>query len=180
MTNTHYDVLIAGCGPVGATLANLLRENGRRVAIFDREKDVFHCPRAMMFDPESCRIDQRMGIMDRLFPDDAKPMQTFRMVDHKRKTLVEMDYSKAAPAFGHAAVGTMFHQPALERLLREDFEAEGAGEVDSFLAMKCSASRPGLNTPRWSQNTRTLAKKLSLLANISLAPTAEPACAAAR
>jgi len=126
-----YDVLIVGCGPVGATLANLLRESGHSVAIFDRDKEVFHCPRAMMFDPESCRIYQRMGIMVRMFPDDAKPFHTFRMVNHKRKTLVEMDYSKVPLSFGHSGVGTMFHQPTLERFLREDFD-KGI-KVDSFL-----------------------------------------------
>ena len=32
---TNYDVLIVGCGPSGATLANLLRQYGYKVAIFD-------------------------------------------------------------------------------------------------------------------------------------------------
>lgn len=141
MPTKHYDVLIVGCGPVGATLANLLRESGRSVAVFDRDKDVFHCPRAMMFDPESCRIYQRMGIMERMFPDDAKPFQTFRMVNHKRKTLVEMDYSKVPPSFGHSGVGTMFHQPTLERLLREDFK-QGV-KVDSFLGYEVLSVESG-------------------------------------
>ena len=129
--NNSYDVLIVGCGPVGATLANLLRESGHSVAIFDRDKEIFHAPRAMMFDPESCRLYQRMGILDRMYPDDAKPFHTFRIVNHKRKILVEMDYSKVPDVFGHAGVGTMFHQPTLERLLREDFEK--GTKVDSFL-----------------------------------------------
>ena len=33
--NTDYDVIISGCGPTGAALANLLGEEGVRVAIAD-------------------------------------------------------------------------------------------------------------------------------------------------
>ena len=45
-----YDVLIVGCGPSGAVLANLLKDKGYKVAIFDRDKEIFHAPRAMRLD----------------------------------------------------------------------------------------------------------------------------------
>jgi len=61
-----YDVAIIGCGPVGATLANLLRSDGHKVAVIERDSEIYHAPRAMVIDAEACRLYQRMGIIDRL------------------------------------------------------------------------------------------------------------------
>ncbi|MEP1142418.1 MAG: FAD-dependent monooxygenase [Henriciella sp.] len=133
MSNSEnsYDVLIVGCGPTGATLANLLRMSGRRVAIFDRDADVFHAPRAMVIDAESCRIYQRMGILDRLTKEDAAPFLKHKFVAPNRKTLVAFDLEIIPETFGQPASGMMFHQPALERMLREDFSK--APTVDAYL-----------------------------------------------
>jgi 3-(3-hydroxy-phenyl)propionate hydroxylase len=126
----QYDVLIVGCGPVGATLANLLRAKGYSVAIFDRDKEIFRAPRAMMMDHESCRIYQEMGIQERLDKNDARPALRHIFVDANRKTLMELQYEPVEGDYGYQGMGTMFHQPALERLLRDDF-ALGEG-VDTF------------------------------------------------
>lgn len=128
---SQYDVLIVGCGPVGATLANLLRQKGLKVAIFDRERDVFHAPRAMALDQESCRIFQELGVLERLVGKDARPSDRHVFVDHNRKPLMELRMEGIAGLYGHPAPGMRFHQPALERLLREDFQ-KGVG-VDAYL-----------------------------------------------
>ena len=134
----HYDVLIVGCGPVGATLANLLRVKGYSVAIFDRDKEVFHVPRAMMLDSESCRIYQELGIEQRLEENDARPAFRHVMVSSNRKTLLTLRYDLIEGEYGYPPMGMMFHQPGLERLLRDDLElgtksgTKPGGGVDTF------------------------------------------------
>ncbi len=130
----HYDVLIAGCGPVGATLANFLRIKGYKTAVFDRDKEVFHAPRAMAIDAESCRIFQELGVQQRLVGKDAAPADWHVFVDKNRKTLMELKMRDYPETIGHPAPGMRFHQPALERLLREDFR-KGVG-VDAFLGFE--------------------------------------------
>lgn len=131
MAKGHYDILIVGCGPVGATLANLLRQKGHSVAIFDRDKEIFLAPRAMMLDHESCRIYQEMGIQQKLDVDDARPQAWHRFVGANRELLMELRVDQDVGGLGYPGMGTMFHQPALESMLREDFE-KGVG-VDSYL-----------------------------------------------
>ena len=103
-----YDLLICGCGPTGATLANLLAAKGHRVAIFDRDMEIFHAPRAMMLDAESCRIFQSMGIMQKLEKQDSKPFYQHRFVNKNRRKLIDFDFRDLPEKFGHPAVGTYF------------------------------------------------------------------------
>lgn len=126
-----YDVLIVGCGPCGATLANLLRIQGHSVAIFDRDTDVFVAPRAMAIDPESCRIFQTAGVQARLEEADARPFVTHYFVDDDRKELLKVNFGEVEGVYGYEAAGMRFHQPSLERFLRDDF-AVGTG-VDAYL-----------------------------------------------
>jgi 3-(3-hydroxy-phenyl)propionate hydroxylase len=58
------DVLIAGCGPVGATLGNLLAREGLSVEIVERAALVYPKPRAITLDHEGLRIFQWCGVGD--------------------------------------------------------------------------------------------------------------------
>lgn len=62
----NYDISIVGCGPVGATLANLLGDFGYSVAIFEKEIDIYREPRAIHIDDEVIRIFQAVGILEEL------------------------------------------------------------------------------------------------------------------
>ena len=126
-----YHVLIVGCGPTGATLANLLRQYGYTVAIFDRDKEVFAAPRAMQIDPLTCRIFQSIGIQDRLMENDGRPALRHIFVDEDRRPLYETIAKHDTSEHGHHVGGVRFHQPTLERLLRDDF-AKDKG-VDAYL-----------------------------------------------
>jgi len=123
-----YDVLIAGCGPTGATLANILRLSGHRVAIFDRDKAIFSAPRAMQIDAESARVFQSIGVQQRLGIEDARPAVHHAFVDEKRKPLLELAFDVVDEEQGYSPAGLRFHQPTLERLLREDLSVS----VDAF------------------------------------------------
>ena len=62
MNSPSFDVLILGCGPVGAAAAILLAREGLTVGIFDRSTAVYDLPRAVLLDGESVRAFQRVGL----------------------------------------------------------------------------------------------------------------------
>jgi 3-(3-hydroxy-phenyl)propionate hydroxylase len=112
-----YDVAIVGCGPAGATLANLLALRGLSVLVLDREADIYRLPRAIHFDGESMRVFQAVGIADQLAPDlFVAPGMRFVAADGD----LLLDWSRPTglgPQGWHASY--RFHQPTLETLLRQ-------------------------------------------------------------
>jgi 3-(3-hydroxy-phenyl)propionate hydroxylase len=58
------DVAIVGCGPVGATLAIALGQQGIRALAIERETSIYHLPRAVCFDGEILRMYQALGLGD--------------------------------------------------------------------------------------------------------------------
>lgn len=112
-----YDVAIIGFGPVGATLAALLGRRQLRVAVFDKEEQVYPLPRACALDHEAMRTFQEAGITEALAPYlmpyrpslylgvDGKPIQHFDMGDPPHVLGWSPFYA--------------FNQPALEAVLRE-------------------------------------------------------------
>ncbi len=111
-----FDVIIAGLGPVGATLAGLLGQAGVRVAVFDRLPDLYPLPRAIGMDQEAMRIVQALGLAERMAPHVApyKPSE-YRGVDgaliKRLDTLPEPHALSWAPNY-------VFDQPSFERVLR--------------------------------------------------------------
>ncbi|MCS1411731.1 MAG: 3-(3-hydroxy-phenyl)propionate/3-hydroxycinnamic acid hydroxylase [Verrucomicrobia subdivision 3 bacterium] len=135
MPKTNYDVAIIGCGPVGATLANYLKHYGHSVAVFERYKDVYFCPRAGGIDDESLRNFDTIGIYDRLnkngdffegdlaFCDkDERPLGAF----NRRRLGDELMFEYA----GYYKQN-MFHQPNMETALREAYQDSDL--VDSYM-----------------------------------------------
>jgi 3-(3-hydroxy-phenyl)propionate hydroxylase len=111
------DVAIVGYGPVGATLANLLGVEGIKVALFEREASVFHQPRAGHFDDEVMRIFQTTGLAEAI----SKTLRLnpgMRFVSAKGEVLINWPRpAEIGPQGWHASY--RFHQPTLERILRE-------------------------------------------------------------
>ncbi|BBY96890.1 FAD-dependent monooxygenase [Mycolicibacterium fallax] len=60
-----YDVAVIGYGPTGATAANLLGQQGLRVAVIERDPDIYGRARAISTDEEVMRIWQSVGLADR-------------------------------------------------------------------------------------------------------------------
>ena len=113
----HADVIIVGLGPTGATLANLLAKCGVSVIILDREAGIYDLPRAVQFDGETMRVFQSAGISESL-SKEVIVNPGMRFVDPDGELLLDWPRSQEiGPQGWHASY--RFHQPDLERLLRE-------------------------------------------------------------
>ena len=60
----HYPIVIAGAGPTGLTLANLLGVYGVDCLVLERNASTVHEPRAVSIDDESLRTMQAIGLAD--------------------------------------------------------------------------------------------------------------------
>jgi len=122
-----FDVVVVGYGPVGATLANLLGMTGVSVLVLEREGMAFHLPRAVSFDDEVMRVFQTIGLAERILPDTHVVVGT-RFIDAEGRLLIEWPRHLAAGASGWQG-NYRFHQPTLERVLREGVERFGTVSV---------------------------------------------------
>ena len=110
------DVAIVGYGPVGATLANLLVNEGLRVALIERAATVYHQPRAGHFDGEVMRVFQSIGIAEEV---SGRTMVNpgMRFVDARGELLLDWPRPQIIGPEGWYA-SYRFHQPYLETALR--------------------------------------------------------------
>lgn len=110
------DVLISGLGPVGATLANLLGQQGFRVLAVERDTTVYPLPRAAHFDAEIMRVWQGLGLLDDAMKVSRRaPAYEFRTANGE--ALLHFDLGDVVVASGYAP-SWMFNQPDLEKALR--------------------------------------------------------------
>lgn len=112
------DVAIVGCGPVGALLANLLGQAGLAVDIFDREREIYPLPRAVHFDGEIMRIFQAAGLADRVAAATRPSSKGMHFVNAEGRTLMVRRGIDGPGPHGWAG-NWYFHQPELERILRD-------------------------------------------------------------
>jgi 3-(3-hydroxy-phenyl)propionate hydroxylase len=112
----QIDVLIIGLGPVGATLANLLGQQGFNVLAVERDTAVYPLPRAAHFDAEVLRIWQGLGLLrETMAISRLAPAYEFR--NAKGEILLHYDLGDTIVASGFQP-SWMFNQPDLERALR--------------------------------------------------------------
>lgn len=117
-----YDVAIVGFGPVGATLAALLGQRGRRVAVLDKSERIYPLPRAFALDHEAMRIFQQIGIADELAPHMTPYRPTFYLGADGEPI---QHFDMGAPPYPLAwAPAYTFNQPALETALRRTVAAQ--------------------------------------------------------
>ncbi len=120
----RFDVLIVGFGPVGATIANLLGAHDVATLVVDRETDIFTAPRAIALDNEALRVLQMAGLSDDAFERIAIPMVHFRSPLYGEFARI----NTGGAIDGHPRLVT-FHQPDLERALRDRLAARDSVET---------------------------------------------------
>lgn len=113
-----YDLIIVGCGPVGAVAGNLAGAAGLSTLILDRADDIYTLPRAIHFDAHIMRIIQQIGLADEVLAEtrvwkrsifygaDGNPI---RVHDWPNDRILGWD------------AHYLFYQPTFERVLREGF-----------------------------------------------------------
>ena len=114
-----FDVIIAGCGPTGAALANYLGKNGLTVLIIDREDAIVDYPRAVHIDEEVIRIFQELQVYEQMKTTAIKEFEYYQLVNPRDKVLFEFkpncSISQEIPSCNWIL------QPEIERYLREGF-----------------------------------------------------------
>jgi 3-(3-hydroxy-phenyl)propionate hydroxylase len=105
---THFDVIIVGCGPVGAVSANILGQYGIKTLIIEREINEHGQPRAFSCDDEAMRIYQSIGLDEQLRAG----------VGGKKFAKIILEEVDLGHGFRPIY---FFHQKALEATLRSGF-----------------------------------------------------------
>ena len=112
------DVAIIGFGPAGATLANLLGQTGLSVVVLEKEAGIYPLPRAIHFDGEVMRIFQSIGLRREVEDISRAGLKGMHFVNAEGETLLIRGGTTALGPHG-CAINYYFHQPELERTLRE-------------------------------------------------------------
>ncbi|AEB44873.1 bifunctional 3-(3-hydroxy-phenyl)propionate/3-hydroxycinnamic acid hydroxylase [Micromonospora maris] len=110
------DVVVVGCGPVGALTANLLGLRGVSTLVVERSTTPHGQPRAFSCDDEALRIYQQVGLLDQIGADLHQPARA-DYVNAAGRTFATIDFSQVDFGFGHAPLN-FFDQPRLEHVLR--------------------------------------------------------------
>jgi 3-(3-hydroxy-phenyl)propionate hydroxylase len=129
--SANAPVVIIGAGPVGVTAALLLARRGVRSVLLERHRDIYPLPRAVATDDEVRRILQAAGVGER-FTAVSRPARGLRLLAADLRVIAE--FPRSANGFHGYPQTSMFDQPELERLLRDELarrpECELRGGVE--------------------------------------------------
>jgi len=114
-----YDVIIVGCGPVGALAANLLGKAGLAVLVLEKQTSPHPLPRAVHLDHEMMRLFQSAGVIERVLPD-MRETDGHLHIGADQGVIRYMGTVGAPRPFGWAN-DYFFYQPELEAHLRRGF-----------------------------------------------------------
>jgi 3-(3-hydroxy-phenyl)propionate hydroxylase len=115
MTRLDHDVVIAGAGPSGLTLANHLGTLGVRTLVLEKLPALIDYPRGVGVDDEALRSFQAVGLVDAVRRHTV-PNQIMRFVDRRGRVLAAI--APTAQPFGWPR-RSGFIQPLVDRELAE-------------------------------------------------------------
>lgn len=118
MNYKAVDVAIIGCGPAGATLANLLGQYGLSVLVLEREAEIYPLPRAIHFDGEVMRVFETAGLRKEVETISRPGLKGMYFNNAAGETLLIRAGTAARGPHG-CATNHYFHQPELEAVLRD-------------------------------------------------------------
>jgi 3-(3-hydroxy-phenyl)propionate hydroxylase len=111
-----YDLMIVGCGPVGAVAANLAGAAGLSTVVVERAETVFDLPRAIHFDAHVMRILQQAGVAEEVLAETRVwKRSTFYGADGEPIRVHEWAQERSLGWDAHY----LFFQPTLEKTLRD-------------------------------------------------------------
>ena len=116
------DVLIAGGGPTGVTLAILLAKRGVSVIVLEKEADIYPLPRAAHIDHEGMRILQDAGVADDVMAT-SRHVNRYDFLNANVYLLLRFTGSDRTGPGGWPAAN-MIHQPSVETALRRSLTRE--------------------------------------------------------
>ena len=111
-----WDIVIVGCGPVGAYAANLFGRAGFATLVLDREHSPYSLPRAVHFDHEMLRLLADLDLLDPL-AGRMRAADGHLHVGADSGVIRQLTSARAARPFGFAN-DYFFFQPELEQTLR--------------------------------------------------------------
>ncbi|MES2412185.1 MAG: bifunctional 3-(3-hydroxy-phenyl)propionate/3-hydroxycinnamic acid hydroxylase [Pseudomonadota bacterium] len=117
-SNVQWDVVIAGAGPTGLTLANHLGMLGVRTLVLETLPALIDYPRGVGMDDETLRSFQAIGLVEEVRRHTV-PNQAMRFVDRRGRVLVSIN--PLAQPFGWPR-RSGFIQPLIDRELAKGLE----------------------------------------------------------
>lgn len=127
MADLDCDVLIAGGGPTGVTLAILLARRGVKVIVAEKGAAIFPLPRAAHIDHEGMRILQEAGAADEIFATSRR-VARYDFLNARRQVLMRFDGADRIGPGGWPAAN-MIHQPSVESALRRVLARQPRAEL---------------------------------------------------
>ena len=131
-TETDFDVIQIGYGPVSKVSALLLDRMGWRVGVFERYGELYPLPRAVCIDHEIFRVLHANGlgpIVDAV----TDPAPVYRWFNADWQELLALDWTGASVSGGTEV--NFVHQPSFERAL--DAEAKRRSRVALHFEHEC-------------------------------------------